>query len=53
MASKAKGKRTPYLLRMPPELHKKLTGVAREERRTINEQIVYVLETWLAKRSKD
>lgn len=36
-------------MRMPPELHGVLAELAKKERRTLNEQIVYLLERAVGK----
>ncbi|MFI5350903.1 MAG: toxin-antitoxin system HicB family antitoxin [Elusimicrobiota bacterium] len=43
----AKRPRKTYPLRIPPELHARLSEVAAKEQRTLNAQITHVLERWL------
>jgi len=39
--------RRSYPLRISPELYSAVADVAKKEHRTLNAQIVYVLENWL------
>lgn len=43
----AKRARKAYPLRMPPELHARLSEIAVKEQRTLNAQIIHALERWL------
>jgi hypothetical protein len=47
MTAPGKTKRKGYPLRMPPRLHAALSEVAKKEHRTLNAQIVVILERWL------
>lgn len=38
-----------YLLKLPADIHKKLVALAIKERRSLGEQIIYMLEQNLAK----
>lgn len=38
-----------YLLKLPADIHKKLVVIAIKERRSLGEQIIYMLERSLAK----
>lgn len=40
------------LLRLPLDLHAAIVAVAKEQRRSINAQIVFIVEEWLAGRGK-
>lgn len=41
------------ILRLPPDVHEALTAWAREEERSLNAQIVYLLRRALAGRGKN
>lgn len=36
-----------YLLRLPPDVHERLKRVAERENRSLNAQIVHILQQWL------
>ena len=38
-----------YMLKLPADIHKKLVAIAIKERRSLGEQIIYMLERSLAK----
>jgi predicted HicB family RNase H-like nuclease len=38
-----------YMLKLPAEIHKKLVAIAIKERRSLGEQIIYMLERSLEK----
>ena len=38
-----------YLLKLPADIHKKLVALAMKERRSLGEQIIYMLEKSLEK----
>ena len=40
------------LLRLPAELHERITALAKHERRSINSQIVYILENGIKQESE-
>lgn len=41
------------MLRLPSDLHSRLVALAERERRSLNNQIVYMLERLLAQQAKD
>lgn len=49
--STPKRTRKTYPLRIPAELHARLSEVAAKEQRTLNAQITHVLERWLDQQS--
>jgi len=42
-----------YMLKLPANIHKKLVDIAIKERRSLGEQIIYLLEQALKKSSAD
>lgn len=50
-AQAPKRTRKSYPLRMPPAMHTKLAALAVREQRTLNAQIIHVLERWLEQQS--
>lgn len=41
------------LVRMPVELHQKLSELSEKERRSLNQQILYMLEKMIEQQEKD
>ena len=42
-----------YMLKLPADIHKRLVEIAIKERRSLGEQIIYMLEKGLKKASAD
>jgi len=40
-------------LRLPPELHARVTGALERERRSLTQQVIYLLEQWLAEDERE
>jgi hypothetical protein len=36
-----------FILRLPPDVHERLKRVAKQENRSLNAQIVHILQRWL------
>ena len=49
MKRSPKPERRAYPLRIAPKLYSAMADLAKKEHRTLNAQIVYVLENWLEK----
>jgi predicted HicB family RNase H-like nuclease len=41
------------MLRFPPDLHAALVAIAKEERRSLNAHVIYVLEQYVIEREKE